>query len=87
MERLVTSLVVETDQPFQEQKENIGFAISCPKENATDQAFRSAGQTKDGSFYVGDVDIPASGMFCKVQLLYRYEINTISRVLLGAVNF
>ncbi|XP_065198186.1 uncharacterized protein LOC135829721 [Sycon ciliatum] len=60
MERLVTSLVVETDQPFQEQKENIGFAISCPKENATDQAFRSAGQTKDGRFYVGDVDVPAS---------------------------
>ncbi|XP_065198410.1 hemicentin-1-like [Sycon ciliatum] len=59
MERLVTSLDVSTEEPFVSQKENIGFAVSCPKENATTQAFRSAGE--GGQFFVGETNGSAAG--------------------------
>ena len=72
MESIVTSLTVDPDEVFEVQKSNIGIAISCPKEISTDQAFRS--ETDNGTFYVGDVIIPANGMW--VYILYYHHIHS-----------
>ncbi|XP_065198236.1 adhesion G protein-coupled receptor E5-like [Sycon ciliatum] len=60
LERLVTTLTVDVDQPFQKQEKNLGFAVSCPEENATTQAFRSISPLGDGTFYVGKANTSAA---------------------------
>ena len=65
LERLVTTLTVDVDQPFQKQEKNLGFAVSCPEENATTQAFRSISPLGDGTFYVGKANTSAAGETCK----------------------
>eukprot|EP00117_Sycon_ciliatum_P001280 scpid94870/ scgid5774/ len=57
MERLVSTVTVEVNEPFQEQQENIAFAVSCPVNSFSTQAFRSK---SPGGFFLGETNASAT---------------------------